>query len=222
MSAREAILGRLRAAPRAQVQPAEPAPREGVREGDRATLARRFTEALSAAGGRVARVPDRAALSRLLVRELDWTDQAIVLCSADPIVHKTVLPVRDILDRTTVLLWDPRDGDPDWLRTRAAGAAAGVTGADALLADTGTVVLAATVARPRVLSLLPRRHVVIATTDQLLPDLETWVERRALVRSPDSCTAFVTGPSRTADIEKVLITGMHGPRELTVVLIGPD
>lgn len=225
MSARDAILGRLRAA---RVEPHEGpvgvAPRGA--SGDRATLVRRFTESLTAVGGRVVRVPDRTTLSRLLVRELDWTDQVIVLCSAEPIVQTSVMPVRDFLDRSTVLMWDPRDTarpeGPEWLRTRAAGAAAGVTGADALLAETGTVVLAATPGRPRMLSLLPRRHVVLATTDQVLRDLEAWVDRRGLLRSPDTCTAFITGPSRTADIEKVLITGMHGPQELTVVLIGPD
>lgn len=226
MSARDVILARLRASsPVPAAERPEGATPRGP-HGDRPTLVRRFTEVLTACGGRVTRVVDRSALSRTLMRELDWTDQAIVLCAADPLVQAALASVHHALDKTTLLQWDPREAatpdGPEWLRTRAAGAAAGVTGADALLADTGTVVIAATPARPRAISLLPRRHVVLATTDQLLPDLEAWVERRGLLLAPDPCTVFVTGPSRTADIEKVLITGMHGPRELTVVLIGSE
>lgn len=224
MSARDEILGRLRAA---QVPPpAEAPPLPRPAPADRPALVRRFTDALTACGGRVARVTERSGLTRVLSRELDWTDQAIVLCSADPIVVAAVEVARPALDRTTLVQWQAAEAagpdGPEWLRTRAAGAAAGITGADALLAETGTVVLAATPERPRSLSLLPGRHVVLATTDQLLPDLEGWIERRGLLLAPDPCTVFVTGPSRTADIEKVLVTGMHGPRELTVVLIGPE
>jgi L-lactate utilization protein LutC len=186
--------------------------------------ARRFAEALEAVGGRVLWAPDRSEARRLLAKELSQSSQPIVLHSCEPLVVGLMGVVRSDLARATIVGWEPAEvQDPNgrsWLRTRAAGASVGVTGCDALIAETGTVVLVASAARPRSISLLPPRHVVLATTDLLVADLEEWVARRALVESPDSAVTFVTGPSRTADIEKVLVTGMHGPKELTVVLMG--
>ncbi len=87
------------------------------------------------------------------------------------------------------------------------------------LADTGSVVLAASPEEPRARSLLPFVHVTRLREDRILPGLE---ELFAAV-GPDlpSALAIVSGPSRSADIEQRLTVGVHGPGEVHVVLLPP-
>ena len=104
----------------------------------------------------------------------------------------------------------------------------GVTGCDCLVAYTGSVVLTARSAAGRVLSILPPAHLVIARRDQLVPHLADaygLLRQRygATVESWPSMMTVITGPSRTADIEKVLVLGAHGPKALFVLLLDlPD
>jgi L-lactate utilization protein LutC len=84
------------------------------------------------------------------------------------------------------------------------------------LADTGSVVLAASPDEPRARSLLPAVHVTLLAEDRLLPGLPELFE--ALGDDLPSALAIVTGPSRSADIEQELVVGVHGPGEVHVVL----
>ena len=97
----------------------------------------------------------------------------------------------------------------------------GISACDALIAQTGTILLTATSAGGRALSVLPPHHVVIATRGQLLPDLSSGYELLARVygKAYPSFITLITGPSRTGDIERILVLGAHGPKKLTVVLI---
>jgi L-lactate dehydrogenase complex protein LldG len=99
---------------------------------------------------------------------------------------------------------------------------AGITGCDALVAQTGSVLLTARSGGGRALSVLPVHHVVMATSTQLVPDLPAAFELLEQRYSPDfpSFMTFITGPSRTGDIERVLVLGAHGPRKLTIILVG--
>lgn len=109
----------------------------------------------------------------------------------------------------------------DHFRSAAPVAAAGVTGANFALADTGTVVLDSTDEPLRLASTFPERHFVLLDPKKILPDVRSAASLiRALHqrRSPDFI-AFITGPSRTADIERVLTIGVHGPRELHILLL---
>lgn len=91
-----------------------------------------------------------------------------------------------------------------------AGCELGVTGADAALPETGTLLLRSAPDRPRVVSLLPRVHLAILTPATLRPDLhQVFAEAKAAGYS-----VLVTGPSRTADIELTLTLGVHGPKSL--------
>jgi L-lactate dehydrogenase complex protein LldG len=101
---------------------------------------------------------------------------------------------------------------------------AGVTGCDALIAQTGSVLLTANSGGGRALSVLPVHHVVIASSSQLVPDLPAafeLLERKYAPNFPSFMT-FITGPSRTGDIERVLVLGAHGPRKLTVIMVGGE
>jgi L-lactate utilization protein LutC len=98
----------------------------------------------------------------------------------------------------------------------------GLTGVDYLIAETGSVILASRPEQPRSLSLLPPIHVAVAERRQILPDL---FDLFALLgKGPDelpACLSVITGPSKTGDIELRLVTGVHGPGEIHVILFDP-
>jgi L-lactate dehydrogenase complex protein LldG len=103
-------------------------------------------------------------------------------------------------------------------------ASAGITLCDALVAQTGGVLLTAASAGGRALSVLPPHHVIVAHESQLLPDLPAafdLLHQRYGGKFPSFCT-FVTGPSRTADIERILVLGAHGPKKLTILFVGGE
>jgi L-lactate dehydrogenase complex protein LldG len=93
-------------------------------------------------------------------------------------------------------------------RRRLADCDLGMTVVDGALPETGTVLLRTTKGQPDLLSLLPRVHLALVTPDALLPDLH---HAFALAKA-DRHFVLVSGSSRTADIEKVLTLGAHGPK----------
>lgn len=98
----------------------------------------------------------------------------------------------------------------------------GITGCDALVAQTGSIVVSAHSAGGRALSILPPVHLVIARRDQLVPDLTAALVhlRQRYAGQWPSNLSVITGPSRTADIEKILVMGAHGPKRLALFLAG--
>ena len=109
------------------------------------------------------------------------------------------------------------------LRRVAAEADMGLTGVDYAVAETGTCVLLPRRGVSRLVSLLPPVHVAVVERGQVLPSLdELFTLRRgeSLEGSAGSYMNLITGPSRSADIEYKLVTGVHGPREVHMVLVG--
>ncbi len=122
------------------------------------------------------------------------------------------------------------DADPDAAereshRTAAARAEIGVTGVDWALAETGTLVLVSGRGRPRSTSLLPATHVAVFGQDRLVESLEqVGIMLEALHVDPARTMSgavinFITGPSRTADIELTLTRGVHGPKEVHAIFV---
>lgn len=99
---------------------------------------------------------------------------------------------------------------------------AGITECDALVAQTGSVVVTSRSAGGRALSVLPPHHVVLARHEQLVRDLPAAFEliQKNYGDNYPSMISFITGPSRTSDIERILVLGAHGPKKLTIFLIG--
>ena len=98
---------------------------------------------------------------------------------------------------------------------------AGITSCEALVAQTGSILVSSATCGGRALSILPHVHVVVATCDQIvatLGDALHFAQTRHAGRMP-SMLSFITGPSRTGDIERILVLGAHGPKELFVVLV---
>jgi L-lactate utilization protein LutC len=97
----------------------------------------------------------------------------------------------------------------------------GVSGVDYLVAETGSVVMLTRPDQPRSLSLLPPVHIAVARREQIVEDLFDLFEGSAIGSSPlPACVSIITGPSKTGDIELKLVTGVHGPGEVHVVVLG--
>ena len=99
----------------------------------------------------------------------------------------------------------------------------GITGVDFAIAETGTLVLLSGSKQPRLTSLLPPVHIAILERENIVADIHVLFERLGkFYGSYDklcSCISFITGPSRTADIELNLTLGVHGPGRAIVVIV---
>jgi L-lactate dehydrogenase complex protein LldG len=98
--------------------------------------------------------------------------------------------------------------------------ATSLTGAVAGVAETGTLVMASGPAHPTTLNLMPDTHIVVLRADRVVGTYEdAWDALRARGPMPRTVN-FITGPSRTGDIEQTIQLGAHGPRRLHVLLVG--
>jgi L-lactate utilization protein LutC len=170
-----------------------------------------FERRLAALSGELVPANDEAAAAARLLE---------LLRSTGPRVAAQAFPLLDRLKQASKELARELSGASDFPDDPVALAAydVGLTRAEALVARTGSVYLTSTSAGGRQLSVLVPTHVVVATAAQLVPsigDALATLERDAQA----SFATFITGPSRTADIEKILVLGAHGPKRLVVVLI---
>lgn len=95
----------------------------------------------------------------------------------------------------------------------------GLTGAHAAIAESGSLVLASGPGRGRLASLLTPFHIAILRRDRIVRTLEDLFEQRPELPTLGSNCVIITGPSRTADIEMTLSRGVHGPREIHVIIV---
>lgn len=177
--------------------------------------------------------PDPVDLEEEFRRRCEAVDGTVHI-GEDPV--EVVVSIARRLDTRDYLGWEPEHlpvaGIVDRLERRGlvrravggdlsevADVPMGVTGASAGLAESGSVVLETGPGRPRAVSLLPDVHVVLLPRARLYRSLTHWVEERAHEVAATSNLVIVTGPSRTADIEQQLNLGVHGPREVQVVLV---
>ena len=98
---------------------------------------------------------------------------------------------------------------------------AGITDVHAALAETGTMVCCSDQGHSRGLSLVPPYHIAIVRKSDILPDMFDYWARQSGIPGAQlpSSIAFITGPSKTADIEGILIKGVHGPKEVHILLV---
>ena len=96
----------------------------------------------------------------------------------------------------------------------------GITGCFCAIAETGTLLLTTSPTTPNKTSLLPETHVAIVTTSRIVVGIEeAWnLVRAELKQLPRACS-FISGPSRTADIEQTLVIGAHGPYRVHIILV---
>ncbi len=210
MSEREAILGRVREALRIPA----PLPGHGERKGSR-----EFSRWLPPVGDSLEAFRAASAELRTDFRLVDSPEAALAELRAAEGWKKIATHRGELTTPACASLGLPVltvDSGYDVQDLEACDA--GVTECDALVAQTGTVVLTSRQAGGRALSVLPPHHVVLARRAQLLPDLPAafaLLKERYGANYP-SMIALITGPSRTGDIERILVLGAHGPKKLTI------
>lgn len=220
-SDKEAVLARIREALKvpAPHRPSAPAPHaaEELRQWlpavgpsyDEMTAA--FAAQAAGLKAEFHRFPDLAAAQvafRVLAAKEGW----------DRIAAHDAPPVQALLRECEVPRFDVREG---YDKAELEKCPVGVTGCDALVAQTGSVLVTSASAGGRALSILPPHHLVIASRGHLVSDLPAAFARlaEAYGAKPPSLISFITGPSRTGDIERILVLGAHGPKRLTIYLV---
>ena len=110
---------------------------------------------------------------------------------------------------------------PELSRSDLESCDAGITGCELLIARTGSIVMSAAQQSGRTVSVYSPIHICIAYVDQLVYDIREGLQllKEKYRHNLPSLITFATGPSRTADIEKTLVVGVHGPKEVYVFLI---
>ena len=183
----------------------------------------------AASDWKVARVRTLAQAGRYVASLAGEIEARSVVCSAHEAVNRLNLAERfegTGIDLRAAKFSDDagdRDRQREALRQRAIEADLGVTGVDYAVAETGSCVLLAREGVSRLVSLLPPVHVAVVERGQVLPSLdELFALRRQshLAGDGGSYMNIITGPSRSADIEQTLVTGVHGPGEVHMVLVG--
>ncbi len=142
-----------------------------------------------------------------------------------------VVPVDAALAGAGTICWPAiyeRVDDRETVRRRLAESGMGITGADYAIAETGSVIVLPRKGLSRLVSVVPPVHVAIVRPQDILGTLDDLFALRRLEfhrgrASGDgdmgSYLNFITGPSRTADIEQTIVVGVHGPREVHMVLL---
>jgi L-lactate utilization protein LutC len=108
------------------------------------------------------------------------------------------------------------------MRARVADAWLGVAEADFAIASTGTLAVVSTATRPGSLTLLPPASLVIVQIDRVLTNLAAALEAIGAGGVAANRLTLITGPSRTADIEKRIVLGVHGPKSLHAIVVWPQ
>ena len=107
------------------------------------------------------------------------------------------------------------------VRSSVAGADLGIAEADYAIASTGTFAVVSTDLRPSSLTLLPPASLILVQIDRVLPDLASVLAALGPEGVAANRMTLITGPSRTADIEKRIVLGVHGPKSLDVIVVWP-
>lgn len=204
MSTRDNILKRLRASqtPFTDVEPV--AERREIAPVDD-DLVERFAKKAEALSAHVHR-PDTAVASIDAIMALLGADDTVL---AWDFAHIPLPTLQSSLKAKGIRVADPRD---DSVRV-------GITGVDAALAATGSLVVSARPGRPRSVSLLPYVHIAVLTKDQIMPHFDAWIASQSAQDFRQVGNHIViTGASRTADIGMELVLGAHGPAELHIII----
>lgn len=207
MTSRDAILSRVRDALGRKAGDAVPAPpplRLVVPEMDVASRIASFRERFEALNGKLRVVATRES-ARTAVEEI-LNGRAAIASNAPFLAECGIAARTGFRDRAE-------------LKAACAEAPVGITSAQYALALTGTLVLLSSDEEQRLVSLLPPAHIAVLPASRILVNLDELFLRVPLPADVTSALVFITGPSRTADIEQILVRGVHGPGEVHVVIV---
>ncbi|MCI0417900.1 MAG: lactate utilization protein [Acidobacteria bacterium] len=232
---RAEILGKIRRAlvkPRLEHHHGHDAVSADLRElfasvGSRDGLVEKFQKEFELVSGEFSYCDSAASAVQRLTQLIQSSASDKVAISRHPICERLAIAeaLRAQLSEVNFLVEDiesENSFDRMRLRNALAQVQLSITGAEYLIAESGTIVAVAGTQASRQISLLPLIHIVLATADQIYPnmaDLFLDIQERYGTKLSGSALTCITGPSRTADIEKVLIKGVHGPTRLLLIMV---
>ena len=191
-------------------------------------LLSRFESELAKVSGIAHHASSQDEMDLIFKGILDGAGAASVVLSRNPLLVELELGRRLRAWGKTVVEW-PAGGEispeaREAYRAACFSAPVGITGVDWALAETGSLVVTSASEGSQLASLAPPVHVAFYRRNQLVESLDDILERLPVGRDLDDPAAgrsvvFVTGVSRTADIEQILIRGVHGPGELHAILV---
>lgn len=189
---------------------------------DQAGLIARFTEEATAVSAQVHQSSSAQVFER--IREICAATEQEVAISGAFIFGELNLPAA--LTALGCSTFDTRShaSEHEDLVGRLAKCGVGITGADYGIAETGTVVLSSDEKNALLVSLLPPIHIAVLRSSQIVAGLDEVISKLGEERIGriDACrsASFITGPSRTSDVELTLSIGVHGPKELHLIIVG--
>jgi L-lactate dehydrogenase complex protein LldG len=222
VDSREQILATIRAAVgttpgRERASAPEFDLRTGVQE-TRVDLTERFQSEMIRIGGRIHHATNAQSVCEYIEQVAEAAGARTIICSNRRVADEFGIANR-LGAKGIAVIADPSQSD---IVTNAARSEIGVTGVDYALAETGSLVLVARPGQPRSVSLLPPVHIALIRPEQIIRGFDELFD---LLRADfeatgaKSAVTFITGPSRTADIELTLVVGVHGPQQLHAVLV---
>ncbi len=190
-------------------------------------LADRFESELRSLDCKAYRASTSSVLEEILRSIFDQKQARSAVLSRNPILGQ--LQVAQTIGSwgMRVGLWPaggPSQPEAPSFREECFAADIGITGADFALAETGSLVLTSFTEGSQLSSLAPPVHIALYRRSQIRGSLDEVLQNLPVSTdpgraSPARSVVFVTGPSRTADIEQILVRGVHGPREVHAILV---
>ena len=161
-----------------------------------------------------------------LVRDKDpeWGAKKSVVAWQHPLIENLNLPEALSPQDVTVFFTDLKETESGNLRQHVIDSYIGITAADFCMADSATMVMRTRPGQARSVSLVPSIHVAVIELNQIIADLKElyallkWDPQESKEGLTD-CMTFISGPSKTADIEATMVHGAHGPRQVHVYVI---
>lgn len=218
---RRAFLERVRVATQSARLPAASASPPGALADDLGVVdvVERFTERVEAINGDVSRIATENALD-VIANIMESYGASEFLAWVD-----SQLPVSGIGAGLISRGYSPHRGEvPATAADRIVHQAGyfdlrvGITGCDAGLAESGTIVLSHGHGRPRMASLVPLVHVALLPASKIVESISHWAVNAGATAADTANLVMISGPSRTGDIEMVLTLGVHGPKHVHVLV----
>lgn len=204
-SSRDNILARLKAAQekRGEIEVVRPDFTSPIYHPLNESLSREFKTNLELIGGQVFICQTSSEVGLLIKKICDEKEQSSVFCK-DPALGSLMNGIVDI-----------NSDEDEFLNLNI-----GITGCEFLVAHLGSVLISSAQVSGRRLNVFPETHIVVAHESQLTDYLDQAIEKMQIKYKNElpSLISNITGPSRTADIEKTLVMGMHGPKSLIVII----
>jgi L-lactate dehydrogenase complex protein LldG len=208
--------------PNAEHQHSPHAPVPRTPSAERAELVSSFARELEAVGGRfLGTIRPAQASARIAAYATEIGAHCVALgdgLSTDMKAIATALAGAGCaLIKATPVKEDGRTA----ARSQLFGADLGIAEADYAIASTGTLVMTSSPGRPNSLTLVPPASLVVVEVDKMVPNLAALFAAMAPEAVAENRLTLITGPSRTADIEKRIVIGIHGPKSLAVMIVWP-